>query len=55
MPFLTAAEPPRGVPLDVLPGIRRIVARNPSVMTYHGTNTYLIEADEGLSVLDPGP
>jgi glyoxylase-like metal-dependent hydrolase (beta-lactamase superfamily II) len=55
MPFLTEAEPPRGVPLDVLPGIRRIVARNPSVMTYHGTNTYLIEADEGLSVLDPGP
>ncbi|HVE23507.1 MAG TPA: MBL fold metallo-hydrolase [Acidocella sp.] len=55
MPFLTEAEPPRGVPLDVLPGIRRIVARNPSVMTYQGTNTYLIEGAEGLSVLDPGP
>jgi len=55
MPFLTEAEPPRGVPLDVLPGIRRIVARNPSVMTYQGTNTYLIEGEEGLSVLDPGP
>jgi glyoxylase-like metal-dependent hydrolase (beta-lactamase superfamily II) len=55
MPFLTEAEPPRGMPLDVLPGIRRIVARNPSVMTYQGTNTYLIEGEEGLSVLDPGP
>lgn len=55
MPFLTEAEPPRGVPLDVLPGIRRIVARNPSVMTYQGTNTYLIEGAEGLTVLDPGP
>jgi glyoxylase-like metal-dependent hydrolase (beta-lactamase superfamily II) len=55
MPFLTEAEPPRGVPLDVLPGIRRIVARNPSVMTYQGTNTYLIEAEDGLTVLDPGP
>ena len=54
MPFLTEAEPPRGVPLDVLPGIRRIVARNPSVMTYQGTNTYLIEGEEGLTVLDPG-
>ncbi|HEY1857666.1 MBL fold metallo-hydrolase [Acidocella sp.] len=55
MPFLTEAEPPRGVPLDVLPGIRRIVARNPSVMTYQGTNTYLIDAGDGLTVLDPGP
>jgi glyoxylase-like metal-dependent hydrolase (beta-lactamase superfamily II) len=55
MPFLTEAEPPRGVPLDVLPGIRRIVARNPSVMTYQGTNSYLIAAEDGLSVLDPGP
>jgi glyoxylase-like metal-dependent hydrolase (beta-lactamase superfamily II) len=24
-------------------------------MTYHGTNTYLIQADEGFIVLDPGP
>jgi glyoxylase-like metal-dependent hydrolase (beta-lactamase superfamily II) len=24
-------------------------------MTYHGTNTYLIEAADGLSILDPGP
>ncbi|MDD2877318.1 MAG: MBL fold metallo-hydrolase [Acidiphilium sp.] len=55
MPFLTEPEPPRGVALDVLPGIRRIVARNPGVMTYHGTNTYLIAVDDGLTVLDPGP
>jgi len=55
MPFLQEAEPQRGVPLDVLPGIRRIVARNPSVMTYLGTNTYLIDAPDGLTILDPGP
>ena len=55
MPFLKEAEPQRGVPLDVLPGIRRIVARNPSVMTYQGTNTYFIEAPDGLTILDPGP
>ncbi|WP_449257232.1 MBL fold metallo-hydrolase [Bosea sp. (in: a-proteobacteria)] len=24
-------------------------------MTYHGTNTYIIETDEGFVVLDPGP
>ncbi len=41
--------------LPVLPGIRRIVARNPSVMTYLGTNTYLIEGPDGLTVMDPGP
>lgn len=55
MAFLQEPEPPRGVKLPVLPGISRIVARNPSVMTYHGTNTYLIEAADGLTVLDPGP
>lgn len=55
MAFLKEAEPRRGVALPVLPGVRRIVANNPSLMTYHGTNTYLIEADEGFVVLDPGP
>jgi glyoxylase-like metal-dependent hydrolase (beta-lactamase superfamily II) len=55
MPFLTEPEPPRGIALEVLPGIRRIVARNPGIMTYHGTNTYLIAAADGLTVLDPGP
>ena len=55
MPFLSEPEPPRGVPLLVLPGIRRVVARNPSVMTYRGTNTYLIEGEDGLTLMDPGP
>jgi glyoxylase-like metal-dependent hydrolase (beta-lactamase superfamily II) len=55
MAFLTEPEPQRGIPMHVLPGIRRIVARNPSVMTYQGTNTYLIEAADGLTILDPGP
>ncbi|MBV8091914.1 MAG: MBL fold metallo-hydrolase [Acetobacteraceae bacterium] len=55
MPFLTEPEPPREVPLPVLPGIRRIVAANPGPMTYYGTNTYLIDSPAGLLVLDPGP
>jgi glyoxylase-like metal-dependent hydrolase (beta-lactamase superfamily II) len=55
MTFLTEPEPARGVAIDVLPGIRRVVARNPSVMTYHGTNTYLLEWEDGLTVIDPGP
>jgi glyoxylase-like metal-dependent hydrolase (beta-lactamase superfamily II) len=53
--FLTEPEPARGVALPVAPGIRRIVAVNPGPMTYHGTNTYLIEDAAGISVLDPGP
>ncbi len=55
MGFLTEATPPRHAALDVLPGITRIVADNPGVMTYHGTNTYLLERDDGLVVVDPGP
>src|SRR5579871_4838966 len=55
MAFLTEPEPARGVATDVLPGIRRVVARNPSVMTYHGTNTYLLDWEDGLTVIDPGP
>jgi glyoxylase-like metal-dependent hydrolase (beta-lactamase superfamily II) len=55
MTFLSEPEPPRGVAQDVLPGIRRVVARNPSVMTSHGTNSFLLDGDDGLTVIDPGP
>lgn len=55
MPYLTEPEPLRGLASEVAPGIRRIVASNAGLMTYHGTNTYLIEAGEGALVLDPGP
>ncbi len=55
MAFLTEPEPQRGVAEPMLPGIRRVVAANPGPMTYHGTNTYLIETPDGLVLLDPGP
>jgi glyoxylase-like metal-dependent hydrolase (beta-lactamase superfamily II) len=55
MPFLTEEEPPYGTASYVAPGVRRIVARNPGVMTYYGTNTYLLDTEGGTIVLDPGP
>ncbi len=55
MGFLTEPVPPYGQPLAVRPGIRRVVAPNAGQMTYHGTNTWLIDTGEGLTVLDPGP
>ncbi len=55
MPFLTEPVPARGVALTVVRGISRIVAPNPGPMTYHGTNTYLIEVDNEFDVIDPGP
>jgi len=59
MPFLTEPEPERGIASPVMAGLRRIVAPNPGRMTYHGTNTFLIDPAErdgrGVIVLDPGP
>ena len=55
METLTEPEPARGVAMTVAPGIRRLVANNPGRMTYWGTNTYVIDGPDGLTVLDPGP
>jgi len=38
----------------VAPGVRRIVARNPSPFTFRGTGTYVIGSGE-VAVIDPGP
>ena len=43
-----------GVPHEVAPGVRRIVAENPSAFTHVGTNTYLVGKGE-VAVIDPGP
>jgi glyoxylase-like metal-dependent hydrolase (beta-lactamase superfamily II) len=43
-----------GTVAEVAPGVRRLVAPNPGVMTGPGTNTYLVGANE-IAVIDPGP
>jgi glyoxylase-like metal-dependent hydrolase (beta-lactamase superfamily II) len=55
MAFLTEPEPPYGEAMDMLPGLRRVVAPNPGPMTYHGTNSWLLDGPDGLTVIDPGP
>lgn len=47
-------NPVPGQPVTLEPGLRRILASNPSPMTYRGTNTYLIGTRD-LAVIDPGP
>ena len=47
-------DPPIGQAIDVGQQVRRIVAPNPSPMTYRGTNTYLIGTKK-IAVIDPGP
>jgi len=53
--FFKEPEPPRAQCVQVAEGVQRIVANNPGKMTYHGTNTYIINSSEGQFVIDPGP
>lgn len=47
--------PPAPAPIAELePGLLRVIAPNPSPMTYWGTNTYLLGHRE-IAVIDPGP
>ncbi|MEL7398850.1 MAG: MBL fold metallo-hydrolase, partial [Pseudomonadota bacterium] len=47
-------DPAYGVAEKLSPGLRRIVAPNPSPMTFKGTNTYILGTRD-LAVIDPGP
>ena len=55
--FLTEESPTYGVVQSVSPMVKRIIAKNPSKFTYHGTGTYIIGDPNGseLTVIDPGP
>ena len=51
---MTAFGPTMPAFSELAPGVRRLLAPNPSMMTGPGTNTYLFGSSE-VAVLDPGP
>ena len=53
--FRTEIEFDYDVPREVTKGVTRIVANNPSVFTFKGTNTYILGEGDDLALIDPGP
>lgn len=51
---ILAFDPTPGEVCTLEPGLRRILAPNPSPMTFRGTNTYLLGTSD-IAVIDPGP
>ena len=47
-------DPVYAEPVEISPLIRRVLARNPSPFTFHGTGTYLVGRGH-VAVIDPGP
>ena len=54
IPFDRQLEFAYGQAHAVSPLVRRVVARNPSAFTLHGTGTYIVGRGE-VAVIDPGP
>ncbi len=54
MQFGTLPDVRYGEVQEVAPGIRRVIAENPSKFTYRGTGTYIVGRGE-IAVIDPGP
>ncbi len=54
IPFVRDFAFEYGVPDQVSPLIRRVVANNPGPFTYRGTGTYIVGSGE-VCVIDPGP
>lgn len=55
LPFKKTMDFAYGVPRQLVPGVVRIVANNPSPFTYKGSNTYVVGEGDSVAVIDPGP
>jgi len=54
IPFVKDLRFEYGALESVSPGVRRVIAHNPSAFTYAGTGTYVVGHGE-VAVIDPGP
>ncbi len=54
IPFRRELEFEYGAVSQLAPGIRRVIAHNPSPFTLHGTGTYILGRGH-VAVIDPGP
>ena len=54
IPFRRELDFTYGEIADIAPGVRRVVARNPSPFTLYGTGTYIL-GQGNVAVIDPGP
>ncbi|MYH15811.1 MAG: MBL fold metallo-hydrolase [Gammaproteobacteria bacterium] len=54
IPFRRELDFSYGEVSEIAPGIRRVIAENPSPFTLYGTGTYILGSGE-VAVIDPGP
>lgn len=54
IPFIKQLEFEYGAVAELSPLVRRVIARNPSAFTFHGTGTYIV-GRENVAIIDPGP
>lgn len=54
IPFRRQMDFSYGVVEEVAPGVRRVIANNPSPFTLYGTGTYILGQGD-VAVIDPGP
>src|SRR5690606_2216464 len=56
IPFVKELDFAYGTIAQFSPLVRRVIARNPSAFTFHGTGTYVVGRPGGrVAVIDPGP
>src|SRR5579863_1942583 len=54
IPFDKTFDLPAGQVEEVMPGVRRLLADNPSPFTYKGTISYIVGRGQ-VAIIDPGP